>query len=278
MMRDIKLIISDLDNTFTNDKYEYCPENEQAVHLAQSRGITVCACTARNWALAKGQVRRAGFSPYTVCSNGASIVDNKTGIPLHRHCIEPCALERLLHIGMRCGGYIAVYTNEQILYRSGHIQAHYTAYAQRWESVDRDLAIPVTPCESAVQMAILGAESAELVEISRADLSLLNEEDRTFLTGFSLSGIGGACVFVLAPGVNKLSGAKELSNLLNVAHEQVMAVGDNINDVEMLRWAGVGVAVANGDASAKAAADHITSDHNRAGFYHAVMDLALCGR
>ncbi len=274
-MRDIGLIVTDLDNTFTNSKYDFCPENGEAVRLAQKMGIRVCACTARNWGLAKGQVRRAGFDQYTVTSNGGSIVDNDTGIPVVRHRLEASDVERLLLIGIKHSACVGVYTNEQILYLDGQAAAHYCAYPGQWATVDRDLAIPATCCKSVLEMVVLGAEAAELVEISRPDFSSLDEEERAFLSKFSVSGIGGYCLFVLQQGVSKLSGVQELSKIMGIPRERVMAVGDNINDVEMLQWAGIGVAVANGDDRAKAAADYITLDHDKAGFYHAVMELAI---
>lgn len=274
----IELIVTDLDGTFTNSKYEFCPENREAVLLAQRAGIKVCACTARNWGLAKGQVRRAGFDNWTISSNGASLVDNQTGLPVVRHRLDPEDVEKILLLGVRHDARVAIYTNEQILYLDGHSAAHYTTYPGDWDRVDRDLAIPVTCCKSILEMVVLGAESSELIEITKPSLMDLSEEENDYLKGFSVSGIGGHCTFVLQKGISKLSGVMELAGRLGVPRERVMTIGDNINDVEMLQWAGIGVAVANGDEKAKAAADYITLDHNKAGFCHAVMELAISGR
>lgn len=274
-MRDIELIVTDLDGTFTNSKYDFCPENREAVLLAQEQGIKVCACTARNWGLAKGQVRRAGFDNWAVSSNGASLVDIKTGLPVVRHRLDPEDVEKLLLLGVRHDARVAIYTNEQILYLDGHSAAHYATYPGDWENVDRDLAIPVTCCKSILEMVVLGAESSELIEITKPALLGLSEEENDYLKGFSVSGIGGHCVFVLPKGVSKLSGVMELSQRLGIPSERVMTIGDNINDVDMLKWAGVGIAVSDGDEAAKAAADALTLEHDRAGFYHAVMEYAL---
>ena len=63
----------------------------------------------------------------------------------------------------------------------------------------------------------------------------------------------------LPAGLNKAVGLQWLAQHLGVAAAEVLAVGDNDNDVEMLRWAGVGVAMGNSSAAALAAADWVTA-------------------
>jgi hypothetical protein len=271
----IKLIVTDLDGTFTTSKYAYCPENAEAVRLAQQSGIAVCACTARNWGLAKGQVRRVGFDRYTIACNGASIVDNATGLPVYRETIDADDVEKLIEIGVRNDADVAVYTNEQILVLDGHASDHYVSYLGHWDTADRDLCIAVTRCQSVLEMAVRAQGHAELVEISKKGGVEFSENESAFMSRFSKTGIGGHCIHLMQKGITKLSGVTRLMEMLKIPRECVMTVGDNVNDVEMLRYAAIGVAVQNGDAAALAAADYVTSPHNEAGFHRAVMRHAL---
>jgi Cof subfamily protein (haloacid dehalogenase superfamily) len=276
-MARIELIVTDLDGTFTTSKYAFCPENAQAVRMAQARGIRVCACTARNWALAKGQVRRAGFDSFTIACNGASLVDNQTGLPVWRLRIAAEDVEALVRTGVRHGARVAVYTNEQILFLDGHAADHYASYPADWHRVDRDLAIPVTRCHSETEMAVLGGEAAELVEFIKPNAAW-DAQAQALFARFSSSGLGGACTFIMQSGATKRLGAMALAKRLGIPRERVMAVGDNQNDAEMLRWAGVGVAMGDGDGAAKDAADMVTDAHDNAGFYKAVLSVALQDR
>jgi hydroxymethylpyrimidine pyrophosphatase-like HAD family hydrolase len=64
----------------------------------------------------------------------------------------------------------------------------------------------------------------------------------------------------LPRGLNKSVGLAWLAEHLGIARDEVLAVGDNDNDVEMLRWAGVGVAMGNSSPAALAAADWVAPD------------------
>ena len=59
-------------------------------------------------------------------------------------------------------------------------------------------------------------------------------------------------------GATKLDGLRRLAERLGVQREEIMTFGDNPNDVRMLEWSGIGVAVANADECAKRAADIVT--------------------
>lgn len=275
-MPSVKLIITDLDGTFTPNKYDISQENAAAVRMAQQNGILVCACTARNWALAKGQVRRAGFAPYTITSNGASIVDNKSGLPKIRARIASEDVEALLNIGVCAGACVTVYTNEQILFLDGFAARHYASFPSHWETVERDLAIPVTRCKSVLEMAVLSAESAELVEFIHPGDMQMDQKALDIMRRFSVSGLGGHCTFIMQTGVTKLQGVRELMHMLGVSQENLMAIGDGANDQDMLRFANMGVAMGNASESTKDAADIVAPPCEQNGFAWAV-DKAIIG-
>jgi len=77
--------------------------------------------------------------------------------------------------------------------------------------------------------------------------------------------------------VSKAEALRVVAGEMGVDREQVMAIGDNANDVSMLKWAGVGVAMANAAPQALAAADYVTDDHNADGAAKAIRDIILRG-
>jgi hydroxymethylpyrimidine pyrophosphatase-like HAD family hydrolase len=76
---------------------------------------------------------------------------------------------------------------------------------------------------------------------------------------------GESYIEVRPVGVTKASGLMEVINLLEIEASEVLAVGDNDNDTEMLQWAGIGVVVANATPSAIAAADFISARESAQG-------------
>lgn len=80
---------------------------------------------------------------------------------------------------------------------------------------------------------------------------------------------------VLPAGGGKTAGLTHVLKALGLAREQVIAFGDGSNDVEMLRWAGIGVAMGNACPEAKAAADYITDDVTADGLANALRHFGL---
>jgi len=80
-------------------------------------------------------------------------------------------------------------------------------------------------------------------------------------------------VHVLAPGAGKAAGIEELCKYYGVERQNILAFGDGENDISMLKWAGVGVAMANAGDAVKAAADHIAPSNNEGGFGKTVFKL-----
>ena len=63
--------------------------------------------------------------------------------------------------------------------------------------------------------------------------------------------------------------------MLGIAREAVLAIGDQENDIPMLRWAGVGVAMGQADEKVKRAADRVTAHYKDAGVAKAIYEVAL---
>jgi Cof subfamily protein (haloacid dehalogenase superfamily) len=80
---------------------------------------------------------------------------------------------------------------------------------------------------------------------------------------------------VLPPGASKGRGVRMLLDDLGIEPEEMLAIGDGENDLEMLQMAGVGVAMGNGKTAVKAIADYVTSDNNHSGVAEAIEKFAL---
>lgn len=66
------------------------------------------------------------------------------------------------------------------------------------------------------------------------------------------------CAFMNARSANKAHAARTVAAMLGVPQEQTLAVGDEMNDLEMLQWAGMGVCMGDGNAEVRALADYVT--------------------
>jgi len=97
------------------------------------------------------------------------------------------------------------------------------------------------------------------------------EEVREILAGQPIQVIDtGYAIHLQSPGVNKGTALAALADELQIDHTEVMAVGDSINDIQMLTYAGIGVAVANAHPDTKSAAQYVTRKKYGDGFVEAV--------
>ncbi len=96
--------------------------------------------------------------------------------------------------------------------------------------------------------------------------------------------VAGACVMtrwnfggldIIAPGGGKVTGIKEYLERSGLKREEVIAFGDGENDIGMLRFAGIGVAMGNGEPEVKEAADYVTSDIDEDGIAKALRHFGL---
>lgn len=78
---------------------------------------------------------------------------------------------------------------------------------------------------------------------------------------------------IVAQGVNKGNILKELADYLKIAPSEVMAIGDQENDLSMIEFAGIGVAMGNAVPQVKAKADQITADNNHDGVAEAIYQF-----
>lgn len=75
---------------------------------------------------------------------------------------------------------------------------------------------------------------------------------------------------ILPPGIDKKNGIKFIADSLSIQVENIIACGDGYNDISMIGYAGLGIAMANANTEVKAAADYITLSNDEDGVAHAV--------
>ena len=73
------------------------------------------------------------------------------------------------------------------------------------------------------------------------------------------------CLEIFSKGVSKYNAIKEIMNIENISNENVIAFGDGLNDVDMIRLSGIGVAMGNALGDVKKVSDYITISHNEDG-------------
>ncbi|MFK4761918.1 Cof-type HAD-IIB family hydrolase [Microbacterium sp. ZW T5_45] len=254
----LRLIATDLDGTLLTSASAVSPRTRAALDAARARGIHVVPVTARQPIGLRAIAADAAFDGWALCSNGAFATHLTDGRllfveELPSDVIRPLAealresIPGLLFASVREGGETFV------------AQDGYAAVADFTDHKREPQSMGGVPLDQ-----VLSAPSLKLV-IRHPELApavLFDTLRDLGLSGFEATLSGAPFVEVMAEGVTKATGLARLCEHLGISRSDVVAFGDALNDVEMLRWAGHGVAMADADDVVKDAADEVTASND----------------
>lgn len=261
-----RLIVSDIDGTFLNSADRVPQRVRDAVHQATAQGIHFALATGRPFRWLQPVLEQIAVRPVCVTSNGAVIYDCANDEVLHAEEIAPELMEAVYHTAQEVfapyGGIsvAAEYAGHSVRQNPAELFIAADNYAHTW--ADSEFITTSTEqvwCKPAVKFLLRNPTmyASEMYELLAEHI----DSSRAHLT----YSIDAGLLEVAAPGVNKATGLQFLADRLGVAAHEVVAFGDMPNDIEMLRWAGHGVAVANAHPAVHAAADMVTGSHDDAG-------------
>lgn len=252
------LIASDVDGTLLDEHERITPRTRAAVRVAVDSGVQFVLATGRPPRWIVPVVDALGLTPMAVCANGAVIYDSATDLILAARTLSPEVLAELAEVATRVipGAGLAV----ERVGRSAHDAAtpqfvSSPGYEHAWLNPDNtEVSVEDLLSAPAVKLLIrkAGARSGDMAAALAEHIGI--EGDLTYSTNNGL-------IEVVPLGVSKASGVEEVARPLGIVAADVVAFGDMPNDVPMLRWAGLGVAMGNAHPDAIAVADEITASN-----------------
>ena len=269
----IRLIAFDLDGTLLNRQRELSERNKRALQKAQDEGIVVCLASGRAIATILPFADLAGVHGPVVSCNGAYVVDSARqevfhqGVPSH-------ALKTILDFAERSQVHTNLYIRSSV-YFSGQDDFG-DEYVRRTRFLKPEISS---------YAGLRGMEATKMLFMDDPDRI---EAHTTFMRENLTENDAVIAISerdyveFLPPGVTKGRGLQEAAKSLGLERNQVAAIGDYWNDLEMIEWAGFSGAVSNAVEGVRSAADNIYPDHDEDGaaaFVDAVLaenrDFAL---
>jgi hypothetical protein len=263
----IKMIALDLDNTLLMKDLTVPQETTDVLHEAAKRGVYIVIASGRMYPAAKRYADMIGSKDPVVSYNGAEIRSGD-GSLIYENPISADIIKKLLTVCMENNIYVQLYRNDEIVIE------RWTAETESYPDAHVQPVIEVGSWKDAADIiqtspkALLTAEPDDVPRI----MSIVKE---SMGDDVSLTRSGSQYVEVLSPGVSKREGLKILAEKLGIARSEVMACGDNLNDLEMVSWAGTGVAVANAVPALKEAASYVSAEERSFGVAEAVRKFVL---
>ncbi|MGT2929064.1 Cof-type HAD-IIB family hydrolase [Streptococcus dentasini] len=256
-MSDIKLLALDLDGTLFNSKKEISSENRRALREAHLQGIKVVITTGRPLPAIGNLLEELGLinsDDYSITFNGG-LVQRNTGDILAKHELAFTDVEKIHSILEPLGLPVDI-LSDGLVY-SIPSQGHKSQYHK------------ANPLLTFVEISGLSALPRDIVYnkiVTVCDSDYLDQQIAKLPVSLSHSyevfKSRDIILEIMPKGVHKAVGLQLLCDFLNLDRRQVMAVGDEENDLSMLAWAGLGVAMANGISKVKETANVVTRRTN----------------
>jgi hydroxymethylpyrimidine pyrophosphatase-like HAD family hydrolase len=248
----IRLVITDLDGTLWEGDEGIPISTVRAIDELTRRGIAVLAATARGYRSAAHVLYPAGLQPPAVLMSGAVGADLATGHEWHRVAFDAQLGHQVLAAFRSSGLEPVVYVGDAEV--DAIVAADCSSHPRHLESFDgglvRDAPGPAIEEGRVVGFGLVGGDQQTLGQVAQA----LDGVASTWLD--PTLGIGGWTLKVAPDGLDKLNGIRAWTQPREIHPDEVLAVGDASNDLDMMRWAGTAVAVAAQDDAVTAAADH----------------------
>jgi 5-amino-6-(5-phospho-D-ribitylamino)uracil phosphatase len=267
----IRLIAIDLDGTLLDATKQVSEPTRDILRRAREEArAEIVLASARPPRTVQPFYDLLGLQTPMINYNGALVYHPSTRrVALHRP-IGARAARRAVQIARTV--YPEVRVSVEVLDRWYTDQEDETYLTETALLCNPDIVAPIdTWLRGAVTKLLLLGRTKGLARVGEAIGSELSDELRIMQTEDHL-------LQIMHVMVSKARALQAVAAELGVHRDHVMAIGDNANDVGMLRWANVGVAMGNANPHAIAAADYVTDHHDADGVANAVRRIVLEGR
>lgn len=259
----IKLLASDLDGTILDNEHQISANNQKAIELIKNSNINFVICTGKTYSVSKN-ICHTFHANYGIFGNGMQVMDLQTGEEIYKKTLPISHVLTCIHVAKQKGLHIHFYTNQEMVteklaymdLRNYYLSEAHLAMKQ------------VKNIEEYIKNT--KPEMIKLVISHRQDLSeVKNELEKVVpLHIRQVKKIGKYkdnvihkeyyYLDIIPNHVGKQEALQFLTEKLQVKQEEVMSIGDNLNDLRMIQQSGIGIAVGDAYEEVKKIADYTT--------------------
>ncbi|USS84869.1 sugar-phosphatase [Fructilactobacillus myrtifloralis] len=269
-MTEIKLIAIDIDGTLLNEQNELAPATIKAIKAAHAQGVKIVLCSGRPLAGIRPYLKPLGLSgehEYAIAFNGA-IAEDLTGQIIFATNVHYQDYLEVEMMAREMGVHFQIETNDGI-YTTNRDISKYSVYESQLVNLSIHYRTPeeITP------------------DFKIAKLMFIDEPDQIDLANHNLpdslkqrmSVVKSTPVFLefMNAKAGKGPAVKQLAEKLGLTAANVMAIGDQENDLSMIKYAHTGVAMGNAIADVKEQAQFVTKPNSQDGVAYAINQFVL---
>lgn len=267
-MNNFKMICLDIDGTLLNSNHEITENVKEAINIvANEKKIPVILVSAR---MPKGITflqRELGIEQPIICYSGALILDKNNEV-LSKEFIEVSKLENIYKL-------VGENNIHMSLYKDNEWYIEEMDYWAKQESEITNIIPKVANFNELIEeWEIEGTGPNKILCMANPDeINFLKENTKT--SDLNIYPSKPTYLEIMPTNASKTSAINVLQKKFNVEKSEIIAMGDNYNDIDMLEYAGIGIAMGNAPEDVKKHANDITSTNNEDGVAEAIKKYVI---
>ena len=274
---NIKIIVIDIDGTLLTPEGSITDRSLEAVQAAQQARIVVTLATARRYSNTAIIANELGLNAPLILYDGAMIIQHPHKAILHKQLLQASVGQQAVDMLIRHKLQPVVHpfkgTEEEIwtgptAFDNPWVETYFASTPKQVHRMPFE-----TLCTGRTDpIRVVAFASEEIIYTLLPEVAALD----CSWTITKRGNYGSAELAIMNPACSKASGVTELARFLSIPLRQIMAIGDNNNDIEMLRTVGWGVAMGQASEAVKSAARTVTASNREDGVAKAIQHYALC--
>ncbi len=252
-----KLVVIDLDNTLLNNEHKISERNREIVQKVRSKGIEVIIATGRMYISAKPYLNSLSLQNSAIVYNGAMVKDIETDETIYHKPINKKHAKEIIKDIKGEGLHLNLYQNDKLYVDSDN------KYTKRYEEISGIKAVQV---EDLLEINIVDPTKLLIIE-DDPELHVYYQKYLKSKYGDIINVTESKKYFIEigAKGVNKGKTLQQLIRKKDIDRDEIIAIGDSYNDIEMLSYAGTGIAMENAPEEIKKKVDMVVPNNENNG-------------
>ena len=276
----IKLLASDLDGTIVSNN-QITTDDLEAVERLKQTDVKFVICTGKTYVMTKDICHQLEPA-YGIFGNGTQIMNIQTGKEIIRNTITNTQIMDCLKIAKKHHLHIHIYTDHKIIAQEKLDYMAYRNYILYKDQVEIEIVDSIENYIKEKNPNILKLILSGEKELSKVKNEIESKEKVTAIRikkcGQYIDKVVGKeyeYLDIVPKHITKYQALMQLSIYLGIPMEQIMAIGDNINDIEMIKHAGIGVAIGGSYKRVQNVATYVTKNTVKTGGFAEAVDKFL---
>jgi len=269
-----KWCVCDMDGTLLNSEDTISEENEAALKKLQKVGTEVIIASGRLDLMVKRFVKQLDLKGHVISCNGGLIRNIQTGEILYSKIMDKSIVKEIIDNCMNCNISFLIYTTDTVY--SDKNNPRIKKFEDLNKILSEDMHLPIEYIDEENVEIINHIETLKILLICKdhEEVQLMEKKYSKYSSLTIVSSMHGL-LDIMASDISKGNALKVLSEKLSVDLNEVIAFGDNYNDMEMFQCVGMPIAMENAVEDIKAVAKYITKSNDNSGIAYAINNFLL---